>query len=150
MLEEDVKKMLKMSSDFWPNSTAGEISLLKKIIQDQPIETTKDIIEDIRIEHRFRTIPLDKIQAALRQHNDKEEKKKQIQVDCWALNELTGKHIEVGLIVNNIEDAEAHLIRYIERWHNSADGYILFIGKDKHFEFMEKRTEIKRMLNSHG
>jgi hypothetical protein len=141
MTEDELKQIVEMAAQYWPKAQPYELGLLKKRAAQLDFEPVKEILESVRLESKFSTLPLDVLNQKLISIQKQTQGGQYI--PCYALHQETGKSIECNVRATSNEGANKGFINYLLEYNYTPTDFILFIGEDTFQDFYDQRYEIQ-------
>lgn len=124
MTELEIREILEKANDYWPNTTVGEIALLRKRLEVYNLDKTQaaEILESVKLRSRFHTLPLPEIEKSLKKAKEGRNQPKEYTI-CYYLNTLTGKGGNVA-VPKSIPEQEERLAReFLEKYQTQSGQY---------------------------
>lgn len=146
MNEIDLHDIMDVILRYWPKADTVELDLLRrKVLANCDHDKAREVIDRVKLDHEFATLPTKKLYHALSTIREKTGGPKT--TTCYFLNRdesVTGFDVNYGncLVCPMAEPEEAR--RHAERWLRSVrlepSNYAIFVGEENHGLFQQERA----------
>jgi len=129
------------AQELWPRITDIEIKLLNDIFQNVMVQKAIQIMEDARIDSQYASIPFKAIKQRVGNMAGG-GKINGLLYDCWAVNDLNGKHKNCVVTARNEEGARYEMNKFLTGCKLEPTQYTLFFGADAQMKMNQYRYSI--------
>ena len=152
MMPSEVTELMDIAEQYWPKANGFECGLLGKRMKHMFLDDAKSILEEAKMESSYQTLPMKDIAKRLRAYKPKRTGQ---MIDCYALEQETGKYFEVVCLANSNDGARVEMAKWLrgenhtdeygyKKWEYDPTDYIIFTD---HLSFSMARYEILRKLD---
>ena len=136
MTELQKHEFYQILAAYWPDAKPLELDLLwRKGFNDLEFETAREICDAVKIESRYKSLPVKSLFSCARKRQKRNVAKKLYWI--WYHNPVTGKHGACGGYAKNEEHARNCVLRWLKSLDIDCDDMVLFIGHENHFLYIQ-------------